>query len=114
MSSSNNPSVRITSIDDEVVAGYQGGRPPDEVKRGRSTDVEMLIDANPCDGVNGSSGLEGDVQSPVVSVGTLNQKSTTPSFKDKLLGAKGASHHPCNITELDVEVREEDVGIGCS
>ncbi|KAK8695028.1 hypothetical protein V6N13_072570 [Hibiscus sabdariffa] len=132
MSLFKNPSVGIESVGDGIVAGYQGGRPLDGVvvvdasealerpgspvapevqpvqKRGRITDEEMLLDDIRFDGVHASSGLEGVDPSPAVPTGTLNQKPMSPSFKDKLMGANGASHKQFNITELDVEVREED------
>ncbi|KAL4383512.1 hypothetical protein GQ457_15G016700 [Hibiscus cannabinus] len=136
MSSFRNPSVGVESTSDGFVAGYQGGRPPDGVvvlaasvalerqgspvapefqavpKTCRTTEEEMVLDDIPLDGVRVSGDLEGIAQTPTMPAVNLNPAPSVPSFKDKLMGATGASCKQSNIADLDVEVRAKDVRLG--
>ncbi|KAK8615131.1 hypothetical protein V6N13_068915 [Hibiscus sabdariffa] len=136
MSSIRNPSVGVELTGEGFVAGYQGGRPPDGVmvldapailerqgspvapglqqvpKRGRNIEEEMVIDDVTPDGERVSGGLEGMVQTPPMPEENLNFAPLMPSFRDTLLGATGALRKQSIITELDVEVKAEDVRLG--
>ncbi|KAL4279049.1 hypothetical protein GQ457_03G029200 [Hibiscus cannabinus] len=133
MSSLRNPSVEIALTDEGIVAGYQDGRPPDGVmvangsslldrqaspvapdaqpvlKKGRTMAEGMVIDDDTSAGERVADSLERPDQSPPV----LEKDQSPPllsSFKDKLLGA--VSRKPSTLTDLDVEVKAEDVQIG--
>ncbi|KAK8658512.1 hypothetical protein V6N13_036716 [Hibiscus sabdariffa] len=136
MSSIRNPSVGVELTGEGFVAGYQGGRPPDGVivvedstllerqgslvapdvqpvqEKGRTMEEEMVIDDGTPDGERVADSWEGLVQTPPVPEENLHPTPLLSSFKDKLLGAFGASRKPSIITELDVEVKAEDVRLG--
>ncbi|KAK8704640.1 hypothetical protein V6N13_048259 [Hibiscus sabdariffa] len=69
-----------------------------DISNGQSTMVDGTGQSNPV--------VEGDVTD------TGKDMHQAPSFKDKLLGATRKSREPTSITELDVEVRDEDVRLG--
>ncbi|KAK9020511.1 hypothetical protein V6N11_010534 [Hibiscus sabdariffa] len=136
MSSIRNPSVGVELTGEGFVAGYQGGRPPDGVivvedstllerqgslvapdvqpvqEKGRTMEEEMVIDDGTPDGERVADSWEGLVQTPPVPEENLHPTPLLSSFKDKLLGAFGASRKPSIITELDVEVKAEDEQCG--
>ncbi|KAK8673256.1 hypothetical protein V6N13_111605 [Hibiscus sabdariffa] len=108
-----NPSVEEVPCDNGMAVGFKGGRPPDDMvvvdglnalersgspvpgavqplqKRGRSLDEAMIIDDEPSNAAFEMRGLDGGVpQLKGVAVGL--SESSIPSFKDKLVGDKGA------------------------
>ncbi|KAL4377614.1 hypothetical protein GQ457_02G023990 [Hibiscus cannabinus] len=125
MSFSHNPSVEEVVPANGLAVGFKGGRPPDEVvvvdgvnilersgspvpevvqpmlqpmqKRGKNLEEAMLIDDE-----SGKVAAEG-----------LNAPSV-PSFKDKLVGSKVVSSTARSLSNLDVDVKEDDVRIGGS
>ncbi|KAL4272499.1 hypothetical protein GQ457_13G019110 [Hibiscus cannabinus] len=136
MSSIRNPSVGVELTSEGFVAEYQGGRPPDGVivvedstllerqgspvapalqpmqKKGQTMEEEMVIDDGTPDGERVADSWEGLVQTPPVPEENLRPAPLLSSFKDKLLGDFGASRKPSIITELNVEVKAEDVRLG--
>ncbi|KAL4340431.1 hypothetical protein GQ457_08G021740 [Hibiscus cannabinus] len=105
MSSLRNPSVEIALTGEGIVAGYQDGRPPDGVMVAEG----MVIDDDTSAGERVSDSLEG----PDQSLPVLEKDQSPPllsSFKDKLMGV--VSRKPSTLTDLDVEVKAEDVQLG--
>ncbi|KAK8698826.1 hypothetical protein V6N13_114932 [Hibiscus sabdariffa] len=83
-------------------------------KRGRGLEEAMLIDDEPINEETKVRVLDGGGQQLKDAAGGMSE-SPIPSFKDKLLGDKGVSSNVRLLTELDVDVREDDVRVGgCS
>ncbi|KAL4278708.1 hypothetical protein GQ457_03G007490 [Hibiscus cannabinus] len=137
MNSHQNPSVEKVACDNGIAVGFKGGRPPDDVvvveglnalersgspvpgvvqplqKRGRSLEEPMIIDDEPRNVASEVRGLDGgDPQLKGAATGL--SESSIPSFKDKLVGDKVVSSNSRPLTDLDVDVREDDVRIGGS
>ncbi|KAL4387186.1 hypothetical protein GQ457_09G024730 [Hibiscus cannabinus] len=137
MSSPQNPNVEEVSTDNGLAVGFKGGRPPDEVvvvdgmntlersgspvagavqplqKRSRNLEEAMIIDDESGKVAPEYFGLvEGGSQVQVAADG-LSEPSI-PSFKDKLVGSKVLSSNTRSLSDLDVDVKEDDVRIGGS
>ncbi|KAK8693146.1 hypothetical protein V6N13_070740 [Hibiscus sabdariffa] len=136
MSSLRNPSVEIELTGEGFVAGYQDGRPPDGVmvvdgsnlldrqvspvapdvqpvlKKGRTMADGMVIDDGTPEGECVPESWEGPDQNPPVLEKNQHPVPLLSSFKDKLLGVSAASRMSSILTDLDVEVKAEDVQLG--
>ncbi|KAL4284430.1 hypothetical protein GQ457_16G028420 [Hibiscus cannabinus] len=137
MSFSQIPNVEEVVPANGLAVGFKGGRPPDEVavvdgvnslersgspvpevvqpmqKRGRKLEEAMLIDDESGQVASEDVGLVGDGSQVQAAVDGLSVPSI-PSFKDKLVGSKVVSSTSRSLTDLDVDVKEDDVRIGGS
>ncbi|KAK8626107.1 hypothetical protein V6N13_133759 [Hibiscus sabdariffa] len=113
MPSHQNPNVEEVSTDNGLTVGFKGGRPPDEVvvvdgmtalersgspvpgevqplqKRGRNLEEAMIIDDESGKVTPENLGLVGGVSQVQVAADRMSEP-LIPSFKDKLVGSKGA------------------------
>ncbi|KAL4320027.1 hypothetical protein GQ457_18G015790 [Hibiscus cannabinus] len=137
MSFSQNPNVEEVVPANGLAVGFKGGRPPDEVavvdgvnslersgspvsvvvqplqKRGRNLEEAMLIDDESGQVAPEGGGLIGDGSQVQAAVDGVSVPSF-PSFKDKLVGSKLVSSTSRSLSDLDVDVKEDDVRIGGS
>ncbi|KAL4369613.1 hypothetical protein GQ457_05G012620 [Hibiscus cannabinus] len=137
MSFSQNPNVEEVVPANGLAVGFKGGRPPDEVavvdgvnslelsgspvpaavqplqKRGRNLEEAMLIDNESGQVAPEGGGLIGDGSQVQAAVDGVSVPSF-PSFKDKLVGSKVVSSTSRSLSDLDVDVKEDDVRIGGS
>ncbi|KAL4364157.1 hypothetical protein GQ457_04G008120 [Hibiscus cannabinus] len=137
MSSIQNPRVEVVPCDNGLAGGFKGGRPLDGVvvidslkalerpgspvsgvgqplpKRGRNLEKAMVVNDEPRQVVAEVLGLDGSGSQVMGAADGLN-KSSVPSFKDMLVGDKDGLNTSRTLSELDVDVREDDVRVGRS
>ncbi|KAK9004294.1 hypothetical protein V6N11_002096 [Hibiscus sabdariffa] len=134
MSFSQNPNVEEVVPANGMAVGFKGGRPPDEVadevvnilersgspvpevvqpllKRGRNLEEAMLIDDESGQVAPEGVVLVGDGSQVQAAADGLSAPSI-PSFKDKLVGFTVVSSTTRSLSDLDVDVKEDDVRIG--
>ncbi|KAK8644436.1 hypothetical protein V6N13_123742 [Hibiscus sabdariffa] len=135
MSFSQNPNVEEVVPANGMAVGFKGGRPPDEVadevvnilersgspvpevvqpllKRGRNLEEAMLIDDESGQVAPEGVVLVGDGSQVQAAADGLSAPSI-PSFKDKLVGFTVVSSTTRSLSDLDVDVKEDDVVNRC-
>ncbi|KAK8694006.1 hypothetical protein V6N13_071570 [Hibiscus sabdariffa] len=108
--------MSLSEADGVMISG-QGGRPSESsinnTKEVPVVDTSMTVMGPLVEGAaTGNNDIETETGNARVQLPGQNESSTKLSFRDTLLGRSGASTGSPSISELDVEVLDEDVRIG--